>query len=165
MQTGVIGVIGAMASIASLLGGGAIVSEGMDDAVRQTQVHVISSRFQQMEAAVELARLRMGRDNVPAGDMTPFTPKYLKYLPISETVGPEMASSPSSRPRLSHDLADGTGPVRYIVMPLGNNQEAMETCVRIGRATGRGIESDPNPKDRTGCSRMAGGWSAWRRLS
>lgn len=165
MQSGVVGVMGAMISIASLVGGGAIVSEGMDDAVRQTQVHVVSSRFQQMEAAVELARLRVGRENVPIGEMTSFVPKYLKHLPIAETMDPMMISSPSSRPRLSNDLADGIGPARFIVMPLGNNRESMETCTRIGRATGRGIESDPDPKARTGCSRMAGGWSAWRRLS
>lgn len=163
MHHGIVGAVGAVMSIASILGGGRIAAGTIDEASRQAEVHVIHSRLVQMEAAVELARLRMGRNAVPLGDMISLTPRFLKELPVAETMEEDARTAASSRPRLAHDLVGGAGPAGYILMPLGRGHDADDLCRRI--ASSAGDPRTPVRTTRTGCLHGRDGWSAWRRLS
>jgi hypothetical protein len=166
MQHGIVGTLGALMSVATLLGGSRLVSQGMDQAVVQAETQVVMGRFQQMEGAVQLARLKLGPIALRQGDIASLAPRFLKHAVVADTIDPSRRDEPDSRTRLDDDLSIGTDDAapRYIVMPLGDSEASLELCASLASLSSSDVGSDAVPKGRSGCSRTAGGWSAWRRF-
>jgi hypothetical protein len=173
MSNVLIGIVGVILFIGLALAGVLFLGSQFTNAGGKSDATAIMAQLQQMTQAVEMYRLRTGRQTINCQTVDFLIPRFLKTMPISPTIkARQTATSYMYKPQLNNDLVTDATPEQaagipaiYITTNIGNDQRAKEACRSISETYTKGIPTvDLTPPEKSGCGFFQNEYVAWIRI-
>ena len=168
------GLVGVAVIIGMVYASSSYIGDKFNFASSSTLAAAATSQVQQIQAAVEMWRIKAGQTTVNNQDTAFLRPRFLKSASNPMPSGLANPTSYLWQPHLNDDIYSdtnnqgGTPVAKYVMMPLGllADTKAQAVCKEIARIHSNSIiPTSSTPTGQVGCASNGTHYVVWTRIA